>query len=1013
MRLSEFCIRRPVFASVLSCILILVGAFCYTQIKTRFRPVSPNQQVVVMTTYMGASQQLVESTVTSPIEAALNGVPGITNIQSNTNQGFSMIQVKISGNANREEVVNQIRDKVNQAHVGMPDNITQSMVLAGGFQNNELMDIAFWSNKRSPSAVRDYLERNFTDKIQQISGVKKVNYEGAYQYAMRIWLDPNKMAALNLSVQDVQTALNQANISQPAEQINSLDFYYPITANTRLKNAAQFNNVLIKNVNGRLKDIGQAKFGVDDREKSFSRLNNKPIIDLQVIYVVGSANPIDIGTQVDKLFEQAKTTLPPDIHYTKIFDRTTWLRDSIHEVYETIGMAILFVSLVVLLFLGSFRASIIPIITIPICLLASIAILFFAGISINMITLLAMVLAVGLIVDDAIVVVENIHRHIEEGLLPFNAALKGIKEISAPVISMTLTLVAVFLPIMFMHGDMAAILKSFVIALASSVLISGFVALTLSPTMASHLLQEKGKQNRYEIILEKLFHGLASSYGKLLSFLLNVRLLVGILVLLIAGAGYYLFQSLPKEYAPQEDIGIVQAFLHQPLNANITSAREKLDTAYNQIKSIPEIAHVADFAYIGQGDNNLQMYIPLVDYKQRHRNATQIANEIRKRLNSIPGLNATVFADSLFNGGWDFGFQFSLLSNDDWPQLHKDTELTIKRLKNYPGLTGLTTNMKFNNQQYEININHLMADKLDVSNKTINNALAIFLGGVESTNKFIQGNKSYDIIYQATKQYQKEISDLSSFYIRNANNKLINLGSVVTIKRTSVIPNLNHYDLQRSATISGTIAPGYSMGQVIQELQTLLPQVIPAGTKYAFINAAQEYLDSNASLAMLFISALIFIYLVLAAQFESFIDPMIILLTVPLSIVSALAALKIFGGSLNIFSEIGLVTLVGLISKHGILITQFANQLCAQGLSVKDAIIKGASLRLRPILMTTAAMIMGAIPLLLASGASANSRKELAIVIIAGLLCGTFFSLIVVPIAYSLLHGLKKNKQYN
>jgi multidrug efflux pump subunit AcrB len=678
----------------------------------------------------------------------------------------------------------------------------------------------------------------------------------------------------------------------------------------------------------------------------------------------------------------------------------------LHEIYWTIGLAIVFVCLIILLFLGSFRAAIVPIATIPVCLFGTIGLLYVADFSLNSISLLALVLSIGLIVDDAIVVLENTFRHTELGTPPRQAALNGSRQINGPIIAMSLTLLAVFAPIMFIDGPVSAFIKAFAFALAGSVLLSGFVALTLSPAMCAYLLPKQQSTTGYAHKLQGFFKWLDSLYLKVLNFCLNVRVLVILFVICCAVYGAFVYQSIPKSYFPKEDTGVVEVYLTPQPGANLMSLREQLHSIYQKIKSIRAIKNIALNADTGFSQPFAHFYIGLLPRNQRKLSAAQVAMKINTAIKNLPGVSAYAQAD---NSGpiFQHDVEFSVLSPTRYSHLASIVQAVSQRLRSYPGLTHINNDMKFDNQQYVLTIDQAMAGQLNVSNQNIINALSIFLGGINSNTKFVLNNKLYDIVLQAGAQYQQEISAIKRLYVQNNDGKMVSLGSVVNVKLQNTMPTLQHYNLLRAGSVFGQIAPHYSMGKVIHDLQHILPKLLPSGVHYAFTNAARIYQQSNHDSVLLFSIALLCIYLVLAALFESFVDPLTILLGVPLCIISALIAIRYLGGSLNIYTQIGLVTLVGLIAKHGILITQFANQLQKQGAELQAAISQAALMRLRPILMTTLAMIMGAIPLLLASGAGANARHQLGIVIVFGLLFGTFFSLVVVPVAYTLLDRLK------
>lgn len=1011
MKLAEFCIKRPVFATVLSLIIVIIGFICYQQIPTRATPKRADTHILVFSTYSGASQQLIETNVTIPIEQAINNVAGIDSIRSRSTRNTSEVQIEVNPAADYNQVVDKVRNQIEQIQGELPSNMQPPQVLAGGFNDNELIDIAFWSDKRSLSEVQQYINDSLFNKIQQIKGVSSASLGGVGDPAMRIWLNPNKMAELNITPADVSSAINNANQTLPAGKISSRYLDFPITANTLLKTAQQFNDVILKNNNGKIihiGDIGKAELGVETSFQSFMILNGKPYVDVFINYINGNANPIEIGDQVDALLKQVKPQLPADIHMEKFIDFSVFLRHSIHEVYWTIAISIIFVCLVMFLFLGSLRAAFVPIITIPICLLGGVMLLYLLGLSLNTITLLAMVLSVGLIVDDAIVVVENTHRHIEAGQQPIQAAIVGSREITTPIIAMTLTLVAVFFPIIFIHGPISAFVKSFALALAGSVLISGFVALTLSPTMCAYMLPTRAKQSHYAAWLDRCFANSDRIYRKLLSIILQGRWLIVLAALLIGGLGVYAYQHLEKQYFPSEDTGIIDIYLSPAPGSNLNSIRSELSAVNEKIKSIPAIVNIGLNGETGYSAPYGHVYVGLKPRAERQKSSEQIAAEINQRLKTIPDLLAYAAADGA-GMNYQHGFEFAILTSSSYKNIAMIAKQVTQQLKDYPGLNNLDSSMKFNDQQYQVTIDHVKAEQLNVSVQSINNTLSTFLGGVDANSKYVIDDKLYNIITQVAPSYRHQISTLKSLYLRNNNGVMIPLSDVVKIKLINSMSELSHYDLTRSGLIYGQLAPGYSMGQVIKDLRKRLPQILPASVRYEFVGAAHFYLKSSHDTGLLFLAALIFIYLVLAALFESFVDPFVILLGVPLCIVSAMLALWSFGGSLNIFTQIGLITLIGLIAKHGILITQFANNLRQQGATLTEAIINAAALRLRPILMTTAAMVMGAVPLLMSHGtAGANARHQLGIVIVFGLIFGTIFSLLVVPVAYRILSPLRR-----
>lgn len=1007
MNLSEICIKRPVLAIVLSLILVVVGIMGFHYLDTRFFPKFERDRINITTTYPGASAKLVESSITTPLEEAISGVQGIDTIQSDSYQGSSFIKVSVKYGTNLTDVGNQIRDKVDQARSRLPNNIDAPMVKVGS-GDMEMMDIGFTAPNGNVNATHDYLDRYIVDKIEQIPGIANVQEVGGNKYAMRIWLDPQKMAARGLSIAQVTAAIQSSNLELPAGEVKSNTINYPINASTKLTTATQFDNIIVKNDNGniiRIKDIGHVKLGNDGTDQSIVKLNGQRGVLLSINNAT-DANPIDAARQVNNFLNSVQPSLPKDMKIVHSFDISVYMNASVHEVYVSIIIAILCVIAVIFIFLGQLRTVIVPIATIPVCVIASFGLMYLLGFTINVITLLALVLSIGLVVDDAIVMLENIYRHIENGAKPLAAAIKGSKEITFPVIAMTITLAAVYAPIGLMHNQAANIFRSFAFTLAGAVLVSGFVALTLSPMMCSHLLKSSVHQSKgYSHFIEKLYVRIANVYENILTHILKVPTLVVFAAILIAVGGYFLFKHTRMNFMISEDMGlIVAASNSSPPNASIKFLSGQLQQVSNIIASTPEVASVVSIADTNQKSFNA-VFATLKPFNQRTTSAQQIANSINMKIKRIPGLYASAFPPS-FGGSMQHQLEFYLMGSLTYKQLSKDANLIVNELKAYPGFQEVEADVSYGSQQYNMTVNREIAGKLQVSVKDIDDTMAALMGG-SNISTFDMNGKTYNVYIQALQSELHNLNSIDKFYVSNAANQLIPLNNLVTITPILSQDTLPHYNRLRATQISAQLAPGYDLGAAVKYLQKELPTILPSNMKYAFTGRAYNLLTSSSNMELIFLLALAFIYLVLAAQFESFIDPFIILLAVPLSIVGALLSLKLVGGTLNMYTDIGLVTLIGLISKHGILITQFANKLQEEGIEMKEALIKAASIRLRPILMTTAAMIFGALPLLLASGASAESRRQIGTVIIGGLFFGTFFSLVVVPITYSYAAQLK------
>ncbi len=1006
MNISELCIKRPVFATVLSLILIVIGLVGFNYLNTRFFPKFEAKRIYINASYSGASAKLIETSITTPIEDAIGGISGIDTIQSTSSQGSTRVKLTLKPNADRSEVASQVRNKIAMIQSELPDTVKTPTVQAG-WGSMELMDIGFVSKDRSPENLRDYLDRYVTDQIEQVSGVANLEIYGANKYAMRIWLNPQKIASRHLSVTDVINAIKASNVELPAGSLKGKYLSFPITATTKLKTATQFDNIIIENINGRivrLKDIGYAKLSANEDSDTIVRINGQPGVNLQV-YTTEDANPIAVAKHINTLLNTLRAQLPSDITAQITYSQASFMQSSVHEVYEAIIIAILSVIFIIFVFLGRIRTVLVPVATIPVCLIATFGVIYFLGFSINVITLLAIVLSIGLVVDDAIVMLENIYRHIEAGMKPLAAAIQGSREMTFAIVATTLTLAAVYAPIGLVKGRGATIFQSFAFTLAGAVIISGFVALTLSPMMCARVLGEKSVQtSRYTDWLNRFFQHLKNYYARFLEFILRHRLKVVALSLLIAIGGFFLMKDLPHEFLPQEDMGFIFSVLNMPQGTTPEHNATELAKLTHIYLKIPAVESTTSFSSSGAKAHNF-LFAKLKPYADRKLTAMQAANLLNTKVKQVPGLNAASFAPK-FGGNSQAQLRFIIMSDSNYRNLYSASSRLIKALKKYPGLRDIHSNLNFDSQQYRLTINREAAGQMQVSVNDIDTTLADLLGGNDISSFTLEG-KNYDVYVQAKKSYLHSLKSIEKFKVKNAQGQLIPLGNLVNITPTLAQPTLMHFDRLRAAQISAQLGQGYKLGQVVQYLQTNLPTLLPTDDKYAFIGQAKRMLDSSKSMGMIFLLGLVFIYLVLSAQFESFIDPFIILLSVPLSIVGAMLGLKLMGGSLNIYTEIGLVTLIGLIAKHGILITSFANRLRDEYKDAKAALIEAASIRLRPILMTTAAMIFGTLPLLFTSGASAASRAQIAMVIISGLFFGTFFSLILVPITYSYAASLK------
>lgn len=1012
MNFVEFCTRRPAFTIVLSLIITVVGLIGYRELSVRWIPLVHPPEVTITTSYSGASASLVESRITTPLETALAGVTGVDTISSFSNEGHSRILLSFKLGHNLNTAVEDVRGALQRIADTLPEGVKLPSVEKTDPNGIPILYISFSDKKRTAKEVGDYVRQFVVPQLQTIDGVSTVEVEGERISAMRIWLDPAKMTASNVTVDDVSTVLTEQNVQVPSGQIRGSKRFYSVVTNESLHSAEEFNNLIIRhdqNQTIRLKDVGSAVVDAANLDSVF-RVNGQQAIAV-VVFPQVTANPLAVAKDVLKEFHVIEKHLPKGMGAQVVFNQATYIESSVDHVYHSLFEAIALVLIVILLFLASFRAALIPIVTIPVCLIGTFALMYWFGFSINTITLMAFVLAIGLVVDDAIVMLENITRHIEEGMRPFTAAIKGGKEIVFPIIAMTLTLAAVYAPIAFISGLLSSVFTEFAMTLTMAVLISGFVALTLSPMMCSRLLVAKTENtNQYEHWLNTKLQHLQDRYRVLLTKILAKKKWVLLSLALIGILGFAVSRFLPSELTPMEDMGKLTAYVAAPRNASFEFTDNYLRQVEEMYKKIPEVESYLSEIHFWSAARGMQ-FISLVPENKRKRTAMDIAEELNKQVKNISGVNVyigalpsplTWFSD---DSGSAVGMQ--VMSSGDYKELNSLMERLVAAAKKYPGFLQVNNSLKWDGEQFEIKIDREKIADMNLSMKDITRTISVLLAG-QKTGYFEYGGKQYDVMLQMDRAALANPNIIGQLYVRNNNNNMVSLANVVSIKETTSPEMLPHYDRLRSDMLSASLAPGYTIADAISVLQKIAHDILPDNTKIAFVGEAKNYLESSGKMTFTFILALVFIYLILVAQFESFIDPFVILLTVPFAIIGALLTLKLTGGSLNIYSNIGLVTLIGLIAKHGILITEFANRQRQLGKSISDAVIDAAALRLRPILMTTAAMVLGAAPLALATGPGAETRHQLGWVIVGGLLFGTFFSLVVVPVAYSYLARFKR-----
>jgi len=1007
MKISDLCIRRPVFATVLSLAIMLVGLVSYTRLPVREYPKIDEPVVTVDTTYRGASAEIVESQISKPLEDSLAGIEGVDVITSISRQENSQISVRFKLERNPDSAAADVRDRVSRVRNKLPTAIEEPVIAKVEADANPIIWIAFSSDQHSALEVTDVASRIVKPRLQTLPGAADVRVFGERKFAMRVWLDRTRLAAYRLTPQDVEDALRRQNVEVPAGRIESQSREFSVVARTDLSDPEGFAAIIVKQADDargsypvRIADLGRVELGAAS-ERSSVRFNGRPAVALGVIKQA-TANPLELSRALRGELPKVVAELPSGMTANIAYDSSVFIDRSIDAVFKTIGEAMLLVLLIIFVFLRNFRATLIPLVTIPVSLIGAFALMLVFGFSINTLTLLALVLAIGLVVDDAIVVLENIYRHIEEGLPRRQAAFQGAREIGFAVVAMTITLAAVYAPVAFMTGRTGKLFVEFALTLAGAVLVSGLVALTLSPMMCSLLLRHETRHGRAYVWVEGILDGLTRGYRRLLTAALARRWLVMLAFFLVAAANWFLLAALKSELAPTEDRGVIIGVFLGPEGATLDYTdryARQLEGIYAATRDVERYFVVAGNPTVSQGIS----FVGLVDWNARQRSSPAVVKELFPQFMGIPGVLAfPVLPPSLGQSPRERPVNFVIVTSASYAELNRVTGQILDEVAKNPGFVNVDTDLKLNKPELSVSVDRDKAMDTGVQIETVGRTLETMLGGRQVT-RFKRAGEQYDVIVQVADSERTAPSDISDIFVRARDGSMIPLSNLLAVEETVSPRELNHFAQRRAVTISANLAPGYAMGEALKFLEETAGRALPPGYAVDYAGQSREFKLSSASLALTFVLALAFIYLVLAAQFESFRDPFIIMLTVPLSMTGALIALLLSGGTLNVYSQIGLVTLVGLITKHGILIVEFANQLKAQGRDLRSAVLEASALRLRPILMTTGAMVLGAIPLALASGAGAESRQQIGWVVVGGLLLGTFFTLFVVPTVYTLL----------
>lgn len=1001
-RFTDIFILRPVFAICISLVVLLTGLVCYSKMDVRQYPRLDASVVQIIVTYPGANSEVMEGYVTTPIEGAISVVDGLDYITSQSTQGQSKINVFMKLGYDINAALTDVSTQVASVRNQLPPDINDPVITKTDPTAMPLLLLNVTSSKLSDEQLSDYLVRAVQPQIQMQNGVNSAQILGERVYSMRIWLDPQLMAAHNVTANDINNTINAQNIIAPAGALKAPQQIFNLYSSTDLNNPKQFNNMIIRNDNGQLvkiKDIGQAILGAQNTD--FSVFANDKSSTFMNVIAKSNANPLDVVKEVTKLLTQIRSRLPEGMTITDFFDSTKFIIVSLEEVAKTIFEACIFVFLVIFFMLGSFRAVFVPLVTIPLSLAGACIIMLAMGFSINILTLLAFVLAIGLVVDDAIVVLENVHRHLEVGLTPKQAALIGAREISFAVIAMTLTLAAVYMPIGFMSGLAGKLFTEFAFTLAGSVIVSGFIALTLSPMMCSKIY--RANENFHAGLpgfIDRNFSKVRNGYKKVLRNIIKKRYFVALFALLVYASCYFLAKGLQTELAPDEDTGSIFGIVYAPATTNLDYTQGQTKKLADIYRAIPEKENYLVVNGYPSGVNSAFSVLVLKDWSQRKRTAMQIRDQLLGQMWAIPGVLAfPSIPSSLPGAGGYTPVQFVINTVGDYVSLEKNTIKFIDELQKWGGVANINRDLKIDQAQVDINIDYNKAGILGIKMSDIAQSLNTFLS-MPQNNYFIMNGYSYQVLPQLYRKYRDIPDALNNLNLKTASGDLVPLSNFVTLKEEIIPESRNHFQQLRSTTITANLTPGVSLGTALKYMNTLAKQVFPENASIDYSGPSRQLMQGSGSTGQLFLFALIFIYLVLAAQFESFRDPFIVMLTVPLAIAGALAGLYLCKGTLNIYTQIGLVTLVGLITKNGILIVEFANQQQERGMAFHRAIIEAASQRLRPILMTTFAMILGALPLAMATGAGAVSRAQMGFVIVFGISFGTLLTLFVVPSAY-------------
>lgn len=1019
--LSDISIKRPVLSIVMSVTIIVFGLIGYSYLGIREYPSVDPPVVTVQTSYTGANADIIESQITEPLEESINGIAGIKTLSSSSRDGRSNITVEFDLAVNIEDAANDVRDRVSRSMALLPKDVDPPVVSKADADSNPIYNLNIYSNTRDLLSLNEIATRNVKEKLQTIPGVSSVQMWGEKKYAMRLHIDPERLASFRLTAPDIVSALTKQNIELPSGSIEGNNTELTVRTQGRMTSVEDFNNLIIREEGDRsvkFSDVGRAELAPEN-EKTFFKRDMVPMISIAVIPQPGS-NQIEIVDQIHLKMKQIQTTIPSDVILKEGFDNTKYVRRSIEEVEETILTAILLVTIVIFLFLRDWRSTIIPLTAIPVSLIGVFFFMYLAGFSVNVLTLLGIVLSIGLVVDDAIVVLENIYTKIEEGLSPWEAALEGSKEIYFAVISTTVTLAAVFLPVIFLQGITGQLFREFGIVVAGSVIISAFVSLTLTPMLSSKLLKGGHSKPWFYNVTEPFFVWMTTAYENSLNSFLKVRWIAWVIMIGLVGVIYTLFKSgaIPSELAPLEDRGQMRVSATAPEGATFDYMLNFTDEITKFImKEIPEkersaIYTITSPGFGNAGSNSGMIRILLRDTAAR-RSQQAIVDGLQPKVKKFPGAKTIVIQEPTLQtgqrGGGGLPVAF-VVQAPNFEKLKKMMPQFMAKVRDSPKFEVSDINLKFTKPELRLEIDRAKAQNLGVSIQDVAQTLQLGLSG-RRFGYFIMDGKQYQVIGQINRSLRNDVNDLKSLYVKNNRGDLIQLDNMVKITEQSTPPQLFRFNRYSAATVTAQMAKGVTLGEALDEMDKLAKETFDESFSTAYDGQSKQFKESSSSLLFAFALAILLIYLILSAQFESFIDPFIILFTVPLAVAGALLSLWDFSQTLNIFSQIGIIVLIGLVTKNGILIVEFANQKKESGLAKLEAVKSAATARFRPIIMTSLCTILGILPIALALGSGSTSRVSMGIAVVGGMLFSTTLTLYVIPAIYSYMsRNLKPSK---